>query len=214
MGDAESAERLTVPHCAIKMRGMESGALANLDHDAVIERIANGEYAAHIAPEFGVTKQALQYQIRKHPRYQQAREIGCELRLDHAMAQFDALKIPRPPLRPLPDPLATPEERAQRLAQWDVAYGEWKDGLRVSAFDLARVEAYFKSITWQAEREFPHRWGQRTQVNVTVDLGSALQAISERLQGRVIEGDAVQQETVEHAQVLRVGADDTADKPE
>ena len=56
----------------------------------------------------------------------------------------------------------------------------------------ARVDAAHK---WAAARD-PAKWGPRTQVNVTVDLGSTLQQISERMQGRVIEHDAEQQTPV------------------
>lgn len=173
------------------------GALAKLDQDAIIERIASGEYASHIAPELGVTKQALHYQIRKHPRYREAREMGWELRMDNAMAQFDKLGVPRPPLKPLGGP--DPEIAATQLAEWKQAYQLWKDELRCSAFDLARVESYFKSISWQAEREFPERWGQRQQTNINIDLGSALQLLSERIQER---NSAVQQTPVIEGKTL------------
>lgn len=156
---------------------MNEGALATIDKDAIIDRIAGGEYAAHLAPELGVSKQALHKQISKHPRYRQARESGCELRIERALAEFDAMQIPRPPLKPLGSDLVA-------LDEWKQAYQFWKDGLRLTVVDLARMEASFKAITWHAEREFPERWGAKAQVNIQIDLGGALAAISERMQAR------------------------------
>jgi len=48
-----------------------------------------------------------------------------------------------------------------------------------------RVDTAFK---YAASRD-PERWGQRTSVNVNIDLGSALQAMAERMQERTIEHD-------------------------
>lgn len=171
---------------------MNEGALANVDSDVIIERIANGEYAAHLAPEFGVSKQGFQKHISKHPGYRKARELGCEFRIERALAEFDAMQIPRPPLKPLSADIG-------EIAQWKQDYQTWKDGLRLTMVDLARAEASFKAITWHAEREFPERWGAKAQVNVTIDLGGALQAISERLQTQTIEHDATQQLDVSDA---------------
>ena len=45
------------------------GALANLDDDSVLDRIASGEIMRHIAAELGVAKQSLRERLLKHPRY-------------------------------------------------------------------------------------------------------------------------------------------------
>lgn len=52
----------------------------------------------------------------------------------------------------------------------------------VEPVSLARAREHFKAVAWQAEREFPHRWGQRTHVTVehTGDLGERLRRSKER----------------------------------
>lgn len=75
--------------------------------------------------------------------------------------------------------------------------------------EISRAGTLLSHQRWRCEREFPHRWGQHSTVSVTVDLGASLQAISERLQGRVIEGDATQHETVAPAQVLQIDDNET-----
>src|SRR5512146_1922822 len=47
--------------------------------------------------------------------------------------------------------------------------------------NLARARERFRIVSWRAEREFPHRWGQRTQVDVTVDLGATIQQSADRM---------------------------------
>ena len=52
--------------------------------------------------------------------------------------------------------------------------------------DVARARAAWSSVAWRAEREFPHRWGQRTQVtHVDGDLAARIEAA----RGRLIEGE-------------------------
>lgn len=34
-------------------------------------------------------------------------------------------------------------------------------------FTLSRARERFRAVSWRAEREFPHRWGQKQQVTVT-----------------------------------------------
>jgi hypothetical protein len=48
------------------------GALANLDHAAAIDRLANGTMLKQIAAEWGVSKVAVYKQLRKHPDYPDA----------------------------------------------------------------------------------------------------------------------------------------------
>lgn len=65
------------------------GKLAGIDIDNILDRIASGDYAAHIARELGVCKAALHYKLRDDPNYQSAREIGTEIRLDHWLAGIE-----------------------------------------------------------------------------------------------------------------------------
>lgn len=103
---------------------MNQGALATVDMQAIIERIANGEYAAHIASELGVTKQALNLHLKKIKNYQESREIGMEVRLDDGLMRID----------------------------------------QSDSLDLARMEEIkLRRLEWRAEREFPHRWGQKVE---------------------------------------------------
>jgi hypothetical protein len=155
------------------------GRLATLDPDSVIERVAGGEYAAHIALELQVTKQALQYKLRNHPRYQEAREVGCERRLDRVMAHLASLDLPSPPMRPTGEDADYDAYRA--------AIAEWKTEVARVEFDLARAEKEWRAVSWQAEREFPHRWGQKTHVTVenVGDLAERLRRAKER----TIEGE-------------------------
>ena len=54
---------------------------------------------------------------------------------------------------------------------------------------ISRAREGFRAAAWFAEREFPHRWGQHTQVTVsTGDLGERLR----RARERVIEPDQSQ----------------------
>ena len=67
------------------------GALATLDDDAVIERIAAGEYQSHIARQLAVAPQSLHERISKHPNYRaalKARNIG---KLDNAQQACEEL---------------------------------------------------------------------------------------------------------------------------
>lgn len=174
------------------MAGDRAGVLANLDQDAVIDRIAAGEYAAHIAPELQVTKQALQYRLRNHPKYQEAREVGCELRLDRVMAKLASIQIP-----PAPNP-ADYDEDAYKLA-----YRAWKMESARIEFDLARAEKEWRTVAWQAEREFPHRWGQKTEAKVDASITVRVERIGKLINDiqDVIIGDA-QQQALEHGQAV------------
>lgn len=66
---------------------------------------------------------------------------------------------------------------------------------------VSRAREGFKAAAWFAEREFPGRWGQRTTVDVNVNIGETLQTIAERRMQRI----AAQQtgQLIEHAQVVR-----------
>ena len=60
------------------------GALANLDVDGTLDRIANGEIAQQIAHSLGVHHSNLYRKLAAHPEYQAARESGLAARLDKA----------------------------------------------------------------------------------------------------------------------------------
>lgn len=59
-------------------------------------------------------------------------------------------------------------------------------------FTLSRAREVFRAVAWRAEREFPGRWGVRTQVSVTVGLSDELAKIAERKRERVIHSAAPQ----------------------
>ncbi len=59
-------------------------AVATLDPDSVIERIAAGEYQSHIAREAGIAPQTLHYQISKHPGYRDALKLRNMAKLDNS----------------------------------------------------------------------------------------------------------------------------------
>ena len=76
------------------MAGDRAGALATLDHDQVIHRIAQGEYAVNIAKELGVHHSSVYRQLAKHPEYEQAKEEAWHFRLDDALQEIE--KAPDP----------------------------------------------------------------------------------------------------------------------
>ena len=53
--------------------------------------------------------------------------------------------------------------------------------------EVTRARTYWQALSWRAEREARGKYGANTQVSVSIDIGSALQAMSERLQARVLE---------------------------
>lgn len=54
---------------------------------------------------------------------------------------------------------------------------------------VTRADRLLGHARWWAERLDPARFGQRTQVDVNIDIGTALQALSERLSSQPIQGD-------------------------
>ena len=190
------AKRKANPLAPPDERETNYGVVVAQDSTKIIKRIENGEYAAHIAKEIGVSKQALQKWIRNHPEYQQAREVGAELRIDSVMAELAGMTFQTPPKKPI----ATGDEDTdkQALNEWKAAMVDWKNGLRASEVDLARVERLWRTVSWQAEREFPHRWGQKNHLVVenVGDLGEKLRRAKERVINPVV---AEQQGNNEHS---------------
>lgn len=131
------------------------GALAKLDDNAAIARIASGTLSKEIAKEYGVTPYAVRLRLYKHPDYKRAIEEQAESFVENALAEvidcpLDAIAIARARVR----------------------------------FDCAHK--------WAAARD-PARWGAKATLDINLDLGGALQAMSERLQAKVIEHDVAQQ---------------------
>ena len=118
------------------------GALATVNMDTVIERIANGAITQRLAAELGVHHSSLYRQLAQHPEYMAARECGMEARLDSA----------------------------------EVAVME------ADECTLPRAREHWRVVTWRAEREHPHRWGQKNslQIEIVGDLDNRLRRASER----------------------------------
>ena len=71
-------------------RSNNYGALSHVDMDTVVQRVAAGEFPAHIARELGVSRVALHYKLRVHPQYQEALEAGTSYLLDDGFEQLQA----------------------------------------------------------------------------------------------------------------------------
>jgi AMMECR1 domain-containing protein len=65
----------------------QPGALANLDHNACIERLSNGTMLKQIAAEYGVSKVAVYKQLRKHPDYPDAISAQAHAFVEDAMTE-------------------------------------------------------------------------------------------------------------------------------
>ena len=54
------------------------------------------------------------------------------------------------------------------------------------ALNLARAREGFRAAGWFAEREFPHRWGQKQQIDhhITLDLGAKLRQAELAIDGQ------------------------------
>ena len=54
------------------------------------------------------------------------------------------------------------------------------------SFTLARAREKFRAVAWRAEREFPHRWGQKQQIDhhITLDLGAKLRQAEIAIEGQ------------------------------
>lgn len=63
--------------------------LANLDVDAVVDRIAAGEFQSHIARELGVSPQALHQRVSPHPGYREALKLRNMAKLDKAQGNIE-----------------------------------------------------------------------------------------------------------------------------
>ena len=66
-----------------------SAALALINDDQIVERIASGEYQSHIARELGIPPQRLHERISIHPAYRLALECRNLAKLDNAQDRID-----------------------------------------------------------------------------------------------------------------------------
>ena len=65
-----------------------SQAVAVIDPDALIDRIANGAFLRDLAKETGIDKRRLSEQLRQHPSYESAKEASIEVQLDDAQVSI------------------------------------------------------------------------------------------------------------------------------
>ncbi len=136
-------------------------AIIALDNrDAIIQQVAEGKMLTQIAGELGIKAPNISKYLAQDPEYQQAREIGAELRLSKQYANI--------------------EEIANKTIDEYTSLSK-EDAAALSNLARAR-EAAFKAATWFAEREFPDRWAQKKELKVTHnDLGDRLRRAKERV---------------------------------
>lgn len=166
----------------------QPGALANIDLDAIIERISAGEIAAHIAASLNVSRQALYAHLNQLPAYAQAMQDGQATRLQNILTQFERLGIAPPPLRPIKRAGEVQEDYTARMEQYRSDYAAWKDGCTVNDFELSRLEKLWRAESWRAERTFPAVWGPKGQLNMLANV--SLDAVLSIMCAEPIEGDA------------------------
>ena len=122
-------------------------ALAVEHRDHILQELSTGKLVSDVAKPLGIAPQNISKQLAHDPDYQAARELGIENRLSKA-----------------------------RLAVLEIAELGVEDGVIVGitkpqgTLARARVEA-LKAEMWFAEREFPHRWGQKKEdSNIAVQV--------------------------------------------
>lgn len=89
-GIAQSASSGVGESLTVTTTSLPYHKLTGIDLDAVIDRVAGGEYVAHIATEYGCTPAALYMRLAHHPGYQQAKALGIEMRLDRGLIEIEA----------------------------------------------------------------------------------------------------------------------------
>lgn len=142
------------------------GPIAVRNRDYIIAQVAEGKELADIARELGIKSPNISKYLAKDPEYYAAREHGAEQRLRRSRQAL---------------------EEIAELGK-DPETGEIV-GVSQQVSNLARVRAErLKADQWFAEREFPHKWGQKQEVsiNLTADISDRLL----RARERVIEGQA------------------------
>ena len=148
--------------------------LAEIDIDQIIERIASGEYASHIARELGCTAPALGKRLRAHPEIAIARETGIEQRLDDGLDQLsEAVEL---------------LSRAARAGDVSLACALDRE--------VKGKDAVLRRLEWRASVEAPHRWSSTQRIeqhvkhsysNVLRDLDTAIDSESEQAQEKEVD---------------------------
>jgi AcrR family transcriptional regulator len=141
------------------MAGDRAGALANVDDEAVLSRIQAGEHASSVAASLGVHKSALSHRYKGKAEYVEARELGTEVRLNDLETEIAELS------KPLPKPELVDEPTEAELRRYKVELKNWQMDHAQREFNLACARERYRAVSWRAEREFPHRWGAKTQVS-------------------------------------------------
>ena len=147
-------------------------ALAIQHRVQILERVANGELLDQIAQSYGIAAPNVSKHLAQDPEYRQARMLGAELRL----------------------------ERAYQAIEDVAALGTDQDGtiigVNANMGNLARIRYdSLKAAQWFAEREFPERWGQRTQVSLSGSLGELITQVSQRQLEHVIDAEVLPADT-------------------
>ena len=169
----------------------QPGALAHIDTDAILERIAAGEIAAHIAASLNVSRQALYAHLNPLPNYAEAQKDGQAARLQAIVTQFEKLGIPPPPIRPIKRADGAQEDHAVAMEQYRSDYETWRGNCTVNDFELSRLEKLWKAESWRAERAHPAQWGPKGMLGIFANISlDAVLAEMERLTERPpIEGE-------------------------
>lgn len=142
-------------------------AIAILHRAEIIEQVANGAFVSEIASKLGVHKSAIARELTADPEYQLAREIGAETRLESS----------RQAIAEIADEGVAPDGRIV--------------GIPATVSNLARARAErLKADQWFAEREFPHRWGQKSELKMDATINVQLVRFVAEPQRPSIEHDA------------------------
>lgn len=151
------------------MAGDRAGALAFVNDDEILDRIRAGEHASSVAASLGVHKSALSHRYKAKNEYVEARETGTEVRLNDLEAEIAALS------KPLPKPELSDEPTDTELRRYKVELKNWQMDHAQREFNLACARERYRAVSWRAEREFPHRWGAKTQVSGDLSITVQIQ---------------------------------------
>ena len=135
-------------------------AVAIDNRDLIIDRVSRGDMLDSIANDLGIAAPNISKHLAQDPDYKEARELGVERRLDQAKTRL----------------------RLITAEGFDPETGK-PVGITRALSNLARAcVADLGAEQWFAEREFGHRWGQKSQVTLDIgpDLGDLLRESRER----------------------------------
>ena len=76
------------------MAGDRAGALAHVNDETLLDRLAAGEKASHIAQQLGVHKSAIYHRFANRPEYLQARKDGTAVRIDDVEQEIETAADP------------------------------------------------------------------------------------------------------------------------